>query len=181
MYPLFLDLAGRRAVVVGGGCVAARRIRGLTGAGADVEVIAPEVCGTLRAMIDDGHVRWTPRRYRPGDLMRPEPAWLVHTATGIARTDALVTWEAAASRIWCVNAADHHRSAAWTPAVARGAEGTDGDGVTVAVSGGGDPRRARAIRDAVAGLLAAGALPVGRIRPGAPETLVAHSQGSPGA
>lgn len=28
MYPLFLDLDGRRVVVVGGGCVAARRARG---------------------------------------------------------------------------------------------------------------------------------------------------------
>ena len=40
-YPLLLDLTGRRAVVVGGGPVAARRARGLLDAGATVEVIAP--------------------------------------------------------------------------------------------------------------------------------------------
>ena len=32
-YPLVLDLAGRRAVVVGGGAVALRRVRGLLAAG----------------------------------------------------------------------------------------------------------------------------------------------------
>jgi len=57
--------------------------------------------------------------------------------------------------VWCVRADDATASAAWTPAVARGA-----DGVLVAVSGGGDPRRSRAIRDAVAVALDTGELPV---------------------
>jgi uroporphyrin-III C-methyltransferase/precorrin-2 dehydrogenase/sirohydrochlorin ferrochelatase len=47
---------------------------------------------------------------------------------------------------------------AWTPAVAR-----SGD-VTVAVSAGGDPRRAAAIRDAIAALLELGELPARRHR-----------------
>ncbi|HZB49984.1 MAG TPA: NAD(P)-dependent oxidoreductase, partial [Mycobacteriales bacterium] len=36
-YPLVLDLAGRRAVLVGGGAVALRRARGLLDAGASVQ------------------------------------------------------------------------------------------------------------------------------------------------
>ena len=41
LFPLFLDLAGRRVVVVGGGSVAARRVAALLDAGARVQVVAP--------------------------------------------------------------------------------------------------------------------------------------------
>ena len=51
----------------------------------------------------------------------PEPAWLVHTATGDPAVDDQVAREADAARTWCVRADDASRSAAWTPAVARGA------------------------------------------------------------
>jgi siroheme synthase-like protein len=40
-YPVFLDVEGRRAVVVGAGPVALRKTRGLIEAGAKVTVIAP--------------------------------------------------------------------------------------------------------------------------------------------
>jgi len=40
-YPIVLDLAGRRAVVVGGGRVALRKARALADAGARVTVVAP--------------------------------------------------------------------------------------------------------------------------------------------
>jgi uroporphyrin-III C-methyltransferase/precorrin-2 dehydrogenase/sirohydrochlorin ferrochelatase len=53
-----------------------------------------------------------------------------------------------------VRADDAAASAAWTPAVAR--HGT----VTVAVTAGGDPRRARALREAIAVALDTGELPV---------------------
>jgi uroporphyrin-III C-methyltransferase / precorrin-2 dehydrogenase / sirohydrochlorin ferrochelatase len=43
-YPLVLDVAGRRVVVVGGGPVAARRVLSLVEAGADVEVVSPYIC-----------------------------------------------------------------------------------------------------------------------------------------
>jgi precorrin-2 dehydrogenase/sirohydrochlorin ferrochelatase len=40
-YPMFFDMEGRRAVVIGGGKVALRKVRGLLEAGARVAVIAP--------------------------------------------------------------------------------------------------------------------------------------------
>ncbi len=97
---------------------------------------------------------------------RPDPAdrwWLVHTATGDRLTDSAIATEADRQGIWCVRADRAELSAAHTPAVAHGP-----DGVQIAVSGGGDPGRARAIRDAISDLLAAGALPLRRSRTAGP-------------
>ena len=164
-YPLTLDVDGRRVVVVGGGPVAARRVGGLLEAGARVEVVAPWVCEDLRTLVDSGPVVWHTREYVAGDLLQPEPAWLAHTATGDPAVDAQVAREADAVRVWCVRADAAQASSAWTPAVAHGARGTASEGLTVAVTAGGDPRRATAVRDAVLAALDSGTLPVRRIRP----------------
>ena len=164
-YPLTLDLTGRRVVVVGGGPVAARRTAGLLEAGAAVDLIAPFVCEDLSALVAADRITWQGRDYVAGDLLQPEPAWLVHTATGDPLVDAQVAREAEAARVWCVRADAADASSAWTPAVARGGAGTASDGLTVAVSAGGDPRRATAVRDAVLAALDSGTLPVRRVRP----------------
>ncbi|MDQ1666252.1 MAG: uroporphyrin-III C-methyltransferase / precorrin-2 dehydrogenase / sirohydrochlorin ferrochelatase [Actinomycetota bacterium] len=150
-YPLTLDVAGRRVVVVGGGPVAARRARALVTAGAQVHVVAPYLCEDLSDLVADGPAGWEPRDYVTGDL---DGAWLVHTATGDRLTDDLVAADADAGRVWCVRADDASLSAAWTPAVTRAGD------VTVAVTAGGDPRRATTLRDAVALALDTGRLPL---------------------
>ena len=157
-YPLTLGLAGRRVVVVGGGPVAARRAAAVVAVRADVLVVAPWVCEDLRELVVAGSVRWEPRDYSAGDL---DGAWLVHTATGEPAVDSLVASHAEALRVWCVRADDASQSAAWTPAVARSGS------VTVAVTAGGDPRRAVRLRDAVAVALDTGSLPVRHSRPAA--------------
>ena len=164
-YPLTLDVRDRRVLVVGGGPVASRRAAGLVAAGAAVEVVAPWVTEDLRDLHSAGQVVWHERDYVVGDLVSPEPAWLVHTATGDRGVDAAVAAHADAARIWCVRADDASASSAWTPAVARGAESGAAEGITVAVTAGGDPRRAVAVRDAVAAALDSGTLPVRRVRP----------------
>jgi len=164
-YPLTLDVRDRRVLVVGGGPVASRRAAGLVAAGAAVEVVAPWVTEDLRDLHTAGQVVWHERDYVVGDLVSPEPAWLVHTATGDRGVDAAVAAHADAARIWCVRADDASASSAWTPAVARGAESGAAEGITVAVTAGGDPRRAVAVRDAVAAALNSGTLPVRRVRP----------------
>ena len=116
-YPLLLELAGRQVVVVGGGPVAARRVRGLVDAGARVSVVAPWVCEAVSELVAAGTVGWLPRDYAgAGDL---DGAWLVHTATGDPATDAAVRADAEALRVLCVDAGQGAAGTAQVPAVAR--------------------------------------------------------------
>ncbi len=166
-YPLTLQLAGRRVVVVGGGPVAHRRVTRVLGDGARVTVVAPRLCAGLRPLVDRGEIAWEARDYTTTDLdgVGAQRVWLVHTATGALEIDGRVAADAEDRGIWCVRADDGARSAAWSPAVAQGAPGTPAQDVVVAVTGGRDPRRARAVRDAVLAALEAGTLPVRRTRP----------------
>ncbi|HEX6196806.1 MAG TPA: uroporphyrinogen-III C-methyltransferase [Jiangellaceae bacterium] len=156
-YPLTLDVAGRRVLVVGGGPVAARRTTALVEAGAEVTVVAPFGCEEVAELAAEGRVTWLPREYRAGDIAG---AWLVHTVTGDRHVDAAVAADAEADRVWCVKASDASSSAAWTPAVAE-----VGD-VQIAVNGGGDPRRAVRVRNAVQTALETGDVSVRRVRTG---------------
>lgn len=61
-FPLFLDLTGRRAVVLGGGAVGLRRAAVLARFGAEVTVISPRLSG------EPVGFRHIPRTYQAGDL-----------------------------------------------------------------------------------------------------------------
>ncbi|GAB3943867.1 uroporphyrinogen-III C-methyltransferase [Micromonospora vulcania] len=133
-------------VVVGGGAVATRRVPALLDAGADVLLVAPELTPALRAQADAGRLRWVPRRFAPDDL---DGAWLVQVAVDDPLAAESVSVAAAQRRVFCVRADDRTAATAWTPAVTRHGP------VTVAVLGGGDPRRAMTVRDAIRDLLGA--------------------------
>ncbi|WP_410811506.1 uroporphyrinogen-III C-methyltransferase [Micromonospora sp. 067-2] len=150
-YPLGLRLDGRRVVVVGGGAVATRRVPALLDAGADVLLVAPELTPALRARADAGRLRWAERRFAPEDL---DGAWLVQVAVDDPVAAESVSVAAAERRIFCVRADDRTAATAWTPAVTRHGP------VTVAVLGGGDPRRAMNVRDAIRELLTARLTPL---------------------
>ncbi len=177
VYPLGLNLAGRRVVVVGGGRVALRRTRALVEAGALITVIAPrfktdfveEKADQVTAPVGGSEITLVRREYRPGDLAG---AWLVHAATDNPAVNAAVAAEAEENRVWCVRADDAAASTAWTPAVTR-----HGD-VTVAVTADGDPRRSQALRAAIATALAQGRLPLRHHRTAGPDRATAGGTGS---
>jgi len=148
-YPLGLMLAGRRVLVVGGGTVATRRVPALLDAGAAVVVVAPHLTPALHALAADGRIQWHERGFQPSDV---DGCWLVHVAVDDPVVAAAVSAAAEERRVFCVRADDRHAATAWTPATTR--QGP----VTVAVTAGGDPRRAMAIRDAIADLLTTGRL-----------------------
>ena len=137
-FPAFLDLDGKSCLVVGGGEVAARKIRLLLAARARVTVVAPELGETVTTLVCDGSVTHVERRYTEKDL---DGRWLVVSATGDPEVDARVFADASARGIFC-NAVDRQENCSYiTPAI------VDRSPVVVAVSSAGSaPVLARRIR-----------------------------------
>jgi siroheme synthase-like protein len=67
-YPLMLDVARLRVLVVGGGAVAARKVAGLADAGGRPTIVAPAATDELRASIERLRLVWHPRPYEPMDV-----------------------------------------------------------------------------------------------------------------
>jgi hydroxymethylbilane synthase len=67
-YAVALDLRGWPVVVVGGGSVAERKVRGLTEAGAQVTVVAPSIGDALCEAAQRGELHTIERAFEPGDL-----------------------------------------------------------------------------------------------------------------
>jgi len=100
--PLYLDLRGRRCVVIGGGPIAERKVRLLLEAGADVTVISPQLTSGLEELAQQGRITHIARAYRPGDLA---DAFLVISATDDQAVNHRV-WREATERAVLVNVAD---------------------------------------------------------------------------
>ncbi len=136
LFPTFLKLQGRRVLLVGGGPVAAGKLRGLLDAGADVTVVAPAIVLEIAA----APVNTALRPFRSSDL---EGVCFV-----VAAAPAEVNREVAAAaheRGLFVNAVDDVASAsAYAGAVFRRA------GVTIAISTDGEaPALAGLVREAL--------------------------------
>ncbi len=87
LYPIFLDLDGRRCVIVGGGEVANRKARKLLQARAEVVVVSPEIKPELASVATE----MRRRPYRKDDL---EEAFLVFAATDSREVNSAVAREA---------------------------------------------------------------------------------------
>ena len=101
-YPVYLNLRGRRCVIVGGGTVAEGKIGRLLDSGADICVVSPDATPGIRQFVDDGAVRWEQREYRPGDL---EGAFIAIAATNVREVNRRI-FEEANSRGVMLNAVD---------------------------------------------------------------------------
>ena len=149
--PLLLDIAGRRVVVVGGGTVATRRVEKLLAAGARIDVIAPAVSDELARL----PVRIVAREFSEADVAG---AWLVFACTDAPTVNAVVAASAEVHGVFCV------RADSAVGGTARMSATVEREDLVVAVNGGDDPRRARALRDAVALALDEGRLPTRHVR-----------------
>lgn len=68
-FPIFIDLSGKKIVIVGGGRIAARRAGVLSEFADDITVIAPEAADSIREMSEAGSVRWIREKYRREQIL----------------------------------------------------------------------------------------------------------------
>ena len=137
-YPVCIDLEEKECVVVGGGRVAQRKVRGLLSCGARVTVISPGLTDELSIRETKGEITWKKREYRSGDL---KGAFLVIAATDDKETQKQVHREAT-ERNLLLNVADVPRRCNFIlPATAR-----QGDLVISVSTAGKSPALARKLR-----------------------------------
>jgi len=101
-YPVFLDIAGKPVVVIGGGNIAHVKVVGLLKAGAEVTVVSPELNAEMAALSAQGRFHHFERDYEPGDL---EGYTLAFVATDDRSVNSTVADEGKARKVW-VNAVD---------------------------------------------------------------------------
>jgi len=138
-YPIYLNMNGRRCLVIGGGVVAERKIAGLLEVGAKPTVISPQITDVIARWAKDHSIELIARRYQSSDLTEHEIAFV---ATDDGEVNAQVYSDGRRLGVW-VNAADDPAHCDFIlPSVLR-----RGD-LTVAVSSGGtSPALSRTIRE----------------------------------
>ena len=141
LLPLFIDLAGRDVLLVGGGPVAAGKLQQLLAAGATVRVVSPLVVAEIAST---PNVQIAHRKFQSSDL---DGAWLV-VAAATSDVNREVA-DAAEERRVFVNAVDDPPNAtAYLSGVVRR------DEVTIAISTSGDaPALTALIREALNAVL----------------------------
>lgn len=98
-YPMFVDLEGRRCLVVGGGPVATEKVEKLLDHGAAVRLVTPEMTPDLEAIAAEGRLHELHRRtYRPEDL---EGCFLVIAATNLDAINRMIWQDAEALNMLC--------------------------------------------------------------------------------
>lgn len=102
MFPVMLQLAKKRTLVVGGGGVAYRKIQGLLAENADVTVVAPEVVPGVIELAEGGRIVLERRPYAAGEA---KGYVLVFAATDNREVNRCVFEDASDSGVW-VNVAD---------------------------------------------------------------------------
>jgi uroporphyrin-III C-methyltransferase/precorrin-2 dehydrogenase/sirohydrochlorin ferrochelatase len=145
--PIFIQLQGKPAVVVGGGRIATRKVDLLRKSGAHIQVIAPELSDELRELSVRGEIQHIKALFVPGHL---DGAALVIAATQLKEVNSAVS-HAARARHVPVNVVDDPQLSTFIfPAI------IDRSPVIVAVgSSGQSPVLARRVREQLEALLPA--------------------------
>ena len=109
-YPINLDIEGKVCVVLGGGHVAFRKVKGLLNANGDVIVIAPDICEELLQLVESGCIEWRQHKYSSGCL--PDGLILI-AATNDSEVNQLAAEEASSKNMLVniVNATQKIRNA----------------------------------------------------------------------
>jgi siroheme synthase-like protein len=144
-FPIYLNLSGKRVIVIGGGEVAERKVTSLSGTDAAITVISPTLTPQLLTLSESNVINWQKRGYIPGDC---SGATLVFSATDDPNITHQV-WQEATQAGILVNTADQPSLCDFImPAVVRRGE------LAVAIStGGASPALAATLREQLSEVL----------------------------
>ena len=142
-YPVFLNLTGRRCVIIGGGQIAEGKISKLLDSGAKIIVISPDATPGIRNFVETGHIELVLRKYQPGDL---QGAFLVIAATNDRVVNQEIFDEAETLGVLLNAVDDMPRCSFIAPSI------VERGPVTIAIStGGASPALARKLRETLSG------------------------------
>jgi len=120
-FPLFVDISSRKALVVGGGNVAERRIKVLASFGVNITVISPEVT----EFIESSSLCLIKRKYREGDIAAMMP-FLVIAATDERQVNHSIMTESKSLNIYVSVADCREECTFYFPAIAKNGNYTAG-------------------------------------------------------
>lgn len=144
-FPLFVDLGDKRAVFIGGGTIALRRIRTLLPFVGELVVYAPDFSPELEQMAYDGAISLVHRLYDESEL---DEADIVFACTNSAEINDMV-WDACKRRGILVNVcSDRNKCDFYFPGVAQ-----SGNMVVGVSAGGKDHRRVRQLKARIEDLM----------------------------
>lgn len=151
-FPLFVEIQDKPVTVIGGGKIAARRVRTLLAFGAKIRIISPQICDELRDVIgniengDENHrIAVLKRKYQDGDI---HDSMLVIAATDDRDVNRLVKKACAKEKV-PVNVIDDRRLCDfYFPSVVKT------ENVVIGInSGGTDPGYVKEVRKSIEKLL----------------------------
>ena len=141
-YPVYLNLAGKHCVILGGGAIAQGKIAALRDAGAKITVISPEATDGIKRAAQRGDITFEQREYQSGDL---EGAFIAVAATNVWHVNRQIYEEAEARGVLLNVVDDPDQCTFIAPSIVRR------DPITLAVStGGASPALARKMRETLA-------------------------------
>lgn len=145
---MFMRLTARDVLIVGGGEIAARKVRLLRKGQARIRVMAPQLCEELAQLLAEGEISWTEQAFQAAQFGSPV---LVIAATDQAQVNRQVASVAQARGVPVNVVDDAQSSTAIMPSI------VDRSPVVVALSSGGTaPVLARRLRDQIEKSLPAG-------------------------
>jgi precorrin-2 dehydrogenase / sirohydrochlorin ferrochelatase len=131
LYPIFINMESKLAVIVGGGDVAYRKLNDILDCGAKIKIIAPEFNKEIKEIerANPGSIEIIQRKYKSGDT---KGAYIVFAATNNPEVNKIVFQDAEKNQIPVNSADDPGNCSFFVPSMSR-----KGD-LIIAVSTSGD-------------------------------------------
>lgn len=145
LLPVMLRVAGKKCVVVGGGEVAAQKVKQLLECGASIVVVSPNLCSDLAELAEQKRIQWLPMKYEPSIL---DGAFLAFACTDDMEVNQQVSADCEARKIWCNVVDVPELCNFYMPSILR-----RGDFIIAVSTSGNSPALARKVRMFLEGLI----------------------------